>query len=96
MLAHLLIRSMSGISFGEYGMGVLIGIGLAVGFDSVLQGLEVLLFNGLMIEWTQQRALIAIGIGAVELVAILALHRWVASTRKVMEVEAQAQKQSNS
>lgn len=77
------------ITLNRYRLGMITGVLLTFGFVGLFQGVEVLLFNGLFLEWTTRNAVIAIGIGSVYFALAYIFHKWSSSVTNLMEVEAE-------
>lgn len=83
----LLLRTMVTINLTRYRFGLVIGVVSTLGAVGLFEGLEILLFGGLLIEWTTRKALISTGVGGINIILALILYRWYRSISEVMEVE---------
>lgn len=75
------------VELTDYRIGILIGVFGYYGFSAVLQGSEVLLFNGLAIEWTPEHAVLSILLGVALLLIAGALHQWWTSIQTIQKLE---------
>ena len=78
------------IQLTRFRFGIVIGVLATLGVYSILQGLEVITFGGLLLEWTTQRAIFSIGIGAVNLMLAVLIYFWYDSVAKAMDVETES------
>jgi hypothetical protein len=73
----------------DYRFGLIIGACGAWGLHALLEGLEILVFGGLVIPWNTQNAIIAVLSGLAFIGLAFHLHRWVVSITNVVEAETE-------
>lgn len=79
---------MVSITLNRYRFGLITGIISTIGLFGILEGIQVLLFGGLIFEWTTQRAMISVGVGVGYILLAVIIHQWFGSVVNVMETES--------
>lgn len=70
----------------NYHLGMIVGAIITFSFMSLFQGAEVLLFGGLLLEWTARRAYMSIGAGIMFFAIGVVFHRWIKSIKHIEQV----------
>lgn len=78
------------LSMTEYRFGLIIGTCAAWGAYSLFEGLEVLIFGGLIFPWNTRNALLAVGFGLLYVGLAYLLHKRVRSIQRVAETKREA------
>ena len=78
------------VTLTDYRFGLIIGACAAWGVHALLEGLEILVFGGLVIPWNTQNAVIAVLSGLAFIGLAVHLHRWVLSIQNIADTEQEA------
>lgn len=72
----------------QFRLGMITGALVMFGVSSVFTGLEVVLFGGLLVEWTFQRAILSISFGLVMILVASKFAGWSGAVKSVTAFES--------
>lgn len=78
---------MVSVTLNRYRFGIITGILTTIGIFGLVEGVQVLVFGGLLFEWTTQRAMISVGVGVFYIALAVVIHQWIGSVVNVMNIE---------
>lgn len=78
-----------GVTMTDYRFGLLTGAIGAWGIYAILEGLEILAFGGLVIQWNTRTAIISVLNGLVLIGLAIYLYRWFVSITNVVKSETE-------
>lgn len=72
----------------QFRLGMITGVLVMFGVSNIFTGLEVVIFDGLLVEWTFQRAILSISFGLVLILVASKFAEWSSAVQSVTAFES--------